>query len=156
MVEKRKLPGGSFSDKIIKHTWWPKCTLPVNLRLSHRRDSGSPSSCVWVRVTWQFVPDMRVCFTFNLNGGKSKKKKNLAYNHWRWNRCIISELREPIITWCAVEPQKNWNVSYGDNLGHKCDRFSVVGCGQKCLKACAPQQPYVIEMAEVKFVDGIL
>ena len=145
MVEKRRLPGWSFSDKIIKHTWWLKCTLPANLRFSRQRDSSSPSSYVWMRVTGHFVPDLQVCSTFNFKGRKSKKKKTLAYNHWRWNRCIISKRREPIITWCAVVPQKNWNVSYGDYLWHKCDSFSVVGWGRKCLTVCAPQQPYVIQ-----------
>jgi len=41
-------------------------------------------------------------------------------------------------------------------LGRKCDCFSVVGCGQKCLAGCALQQPRVIQQPEVKFVDGIL
>ena len=156
MVEKQRFPGGSLITRIIKHTLWPKYTAPANLGLSHRRDSSSPSAGVWLRVTGQFVPDMRVCFTFNFEGQKSTKKKILAYDHWRLNRCIISKLREPIIMRCGVVSQKNWNVSYGDYLGHKYDCFSVFGCGQKCLTVCAMQQPRVIQPSIVKFVDGIL
>jgi hypothetical protein len=118
-----------------------KCTAPANLRLSSRRGSSLPSSGVWLGVTGQFVPYMPVGFTFNFKSRKSKKKKILEYDHRRWNRCIISKCREQIITWCGVVPQKNWNVSYGGYLGHKCDCFSVIGCGQKCLTACAQQQP---------------
>ena len=95
---------------------------------------------------------MRVCFTFNFKGQKSKKKNILAYDHRRWNRCIISKRRKPIITWCGVVvPQKNWKVSYGDYLGHKCGCFSVGAFGQKCLTACTLQQPCVIQPSEVNF-----
>jgi hypothetical protein len=107
---------------------------------------------IWRIVTRRFVPDMPVCFTFNFKGQKSKKKNILAYGYRRWNRCIISKLRKPIITWCGVVVlQKNWKFSYGEYLGHKCGCFSVVAFGQKCLIACTLQQPRVIQPSEVNF-----